>query len=144
MTPYKLIALIFFGVTFLAVFYRLYYEVPTYFWQCKTVEITSMQVVSLKHEMGVSVTYKSKEQLNTSFSKVAPLAVDQNAAILSYPYRYLDMISSGGEQSACFSDSGADAVLFKGVSLETLYYLAILTFLFLLIVCGRTSGSVMK
>jgi hypothetical protein len=144
MTPYKLTALIFFGVTFLAVFYRLCYELPTYFWQCKTVEITSVKIVDLKYEQGISVTYKLKEQPNVSFSKVVPIAVDQNAAILSYPYRYLDMISNGAEQSACFSDSGADAVLFKGVSLETLYYLAILAFLFLLIVCGRTSGSVMK
>jgi hypothetical protein len=144
MAPYKAAAVFFFGVTFLAVFYRLCYELPTYFWQCKTVEITSVKIVDLKYEQGISVTYKLKEQPNVSFSKVAPIAVEQNAAILSYPYRYLDMISSGAEQSACFSDSGADAVLFKGVSLETLYYLAILAFLFLLIVCGRTSGSVMK
>lgn len=144
MAAYKPVAKLFFCGFFLAVCYRLIYEIPTYFWQCKIVEIISVKTVDLKYDIGISVAYKLKDQPKVIFSKVAPLAIDQDADVPAYPYRYLDMISSGSEQIACFSDSGTDAVLFEGVSLETLYYVVFLMFLLLLIVWRRKSSSVMN
>ena len=115
--------------------YRISIESKTYFWNCYPARINSIKTIETKRGKEIAVTYTIDNLPKTQFNRVTPIANDEYRSDdqLTFPVSYASRINHDKDLKACTAENGKTAVLFPGISIETIYYLCALTALTLCI-----------
>lgn len=115
--------------------YRTSIEFKTYSWKCYPARINSIKTIENRRRRSIAVIYTIEKFPEIQFNRVTPIANDEYRSDdqLTFPASYASTINHTNNLKACTPEDGKTAVLYPGISIETIYYLCALTALALCI-----------
>ena len=119
--------------------YRVGTEFRTYFWKCYPAKINSVKTVKTSRGPAVAVSYTIEKFPQSQFNRITPIANNEFRSDdeLTFPLHYESRINDTIYLKACTPENGNTAVLFPGISIETIYFLSALGTLLLCIYYDR-------
>ncbi|MEY4588529.1 MAG: hypothetical protein RL497_605 [Pseudomonadota bacterium] len=119
--------------------YRYAIEINTYFWVCHTATLKNLTQINTRREGAITASYTVNGIGQAEYNRISPIAMDEYRSDQNkyYPIRFIEKIKQSDPLTACISKDRKTAVLFPGISSETIELSLI--FLTLTLIAAATS-----